>query len=144
MGSGIQELLNQLTSIQWIAVLGVFVLVVIGLASFTHAIERLHSFWKRAWAEFKGRGKPDSKLLEQFEALRRNILYCGLSNNIPVELHKLRNFFIEKGLIEKPEVGSFCERWLSSPPVITGMAVPNAFSREELNQLMEELNALQL
>jgi hypothetical protein len=144
MENGIQELLAQITSVQWIAVLVIFALAIIGLARFTDAVERLHSFWKRAWTEFKGRGKSDPKLMEQFDALRRNILYCGLANNIPVELHNLRSFFIEKGLIEKPGIGPFCERWLSSPSVITGMAVVNAFSREELNQLMEELNALQL
>lgn len=83
-------------------------------------------------------------LVQEFEALKRRVLYVGLVNDLPVELHKLRIFFIEKGLMELPGVGEFFSNWLTDPLVVMGTAAVNAFSKEAIEKLQEQLDALQL
>ena len=67
------------------------------------------------WREKKALGK-------EFEVLKRRVLYAGLVKDLPVELHKLRTFFIEKGLVERPDVMEFFSKWLTDPLVVTGTA----------------------
>jgi hypothetical protein len=83
-------------------------------------------------------------LVQEFEALKRRVLYVGLVNDLPVELHRLRVFFIERGLVESPGVNKFFSIWLTNPVVITGVSALNVFSKEAIEQLQEQLNALQL
>jgi len=144
MGDRVQELLAQLTAVEWIAGFIAFAVIITALATFTDALKKLHEIGRSAWAEFKGRKGPDAELQKQFDVLRRNVIYCGLTNNIPVELHKLRAFLIEKGIVEKPEVRRFFDRWLWTFAVVEGLAVVNAFTPAELGQLTEELRGLQL
>ena len=82
----------------------------------------------------------------KFEELKRNVLYLSIVNNLPVELHKLREFFIQNGLAEKKGFNEFFDRWLSQTFVEDGRAVlvPGHFSNERIAELHQELAALRL
>jgi hypothetical protein len=92
----------------------------------------------------KWRARKD--LSSQFEELKRGILHMRLVNNLPVELSKLRAFFIQSGLVEKAGFKEFFERWLAHPRVEEGGPVlaPGLFSDEHIAELRHELSALQL
>jgi hypothetical protein len=83
-------------------------------------------------------------IAEQFNAIRRNILYINIVNDFPVALHKLRVFLIERGLVEQPGVGEFFSKWLTHPLVVMGKPAVNVFSHEAINELRGELDALRL
>lgn len=83
-------------------------------------------------------------LVQEFETLKRRVLYVGLINDLPVELHKLRVFFIERGLEESPRVREFFSNWLTNPVVVSGTAALNVFSNEAIENIQEQLDALQI
>ena len=139
-----QTLLTQLTDNVWVAALVVFCIIIIGLAAFTDALKRLYDTAKAACAEFRRSRSPGSEFKQEFDALRRNVLFCGITTNITVELGTLRAFLVEKGLVEKPEFRQFFDRWLSSPFVSLGVPVNNALSYEQIRQMEQELRDLQL
>lgn len=142
MTEEVEGILAQLTAVHWIAVLGALAIVTIGLANFADAIKRIHDFWKGVSGKLRNKVEPGPENQRQFEELRRNVLYCGLTNRIPVELHKLRDFLIKSGVIENPPFRQFFDRWLSSPPVLLGIEVANAFSYAEIAELEKELRDL--
>ena len=139
-----QGLLSQLTSVSWLAVLVALGLIIVGLAKFTDALQKLHGFGKTLWADLRGKRSPGAEFKNDFDVLRRNVLFCGITNNIPVELHNLRTFLVDKGLVERPEFRHFFDRWLSSPFVSLGVPVANAFTYDQIRQMEEELRGLQL
>jgi hypothetical protein len=139
-----QTLLAQLTGNIWIAALVVLGAIIIGLAAFTDALKKLYDTCKAAWTEFRRSRSPGSEFKQEFDTLRRNVLYCGITSNITVELGRLRTFLVEKGLVEKPEFRRFFDRWLSSPFVSLGVPVNNAFTYEQIRQMEQELRDLQL
>ncbi len=134
----------QITAVPWIAAIVVLAVILVALATFTDALKKLHEFGKSMWAEFKERRGPDEKLKKEFDVLRRNVLYCGIANDIPVELHKLRTFLVENDFVERPHVTQFFDKWLSSPWVVRGIPVVNAFTYEQIEVLVQELRRLQL
>lgn len=83
-------------------------------------------------------------LVQEFETLKRRVLYVGINNDLPVELHKLRAFFIERGLVESPSVREFYSNWLIIPVVVIGTASLNVFSKDAIEKLQKQLNALQI
>jgi len=83
-------------------------------------------------------------VIEQFNALKRQVLYVSIVNDLPVELNKLRAFLIEKGLVEQTGFREFFAKWLTNPVVIMGIAAVNVFSNEAIEELRSELDALQL
>ena len=135
-----QDFIKQFTTIPWIAAVLVVVATVVGLATFTDALKKLHDFGKTIKKELGF----SSERKQEFANLRRDVLYCQLINDIPVHLHQLRNFFIETGLVEKPQIRGFFDKWLVEPPVLTGKACAGLFSKEQLQQLTDELQAMQL
>jgi hypothetical protein len=87
---------------------------------------------------------PNSAISERFEALKRRALHVGIRNNLPVELHALREFLVESDLLQRPAVRDFFEKWLTKTPVVAGWAVLNAFTSEEVESLSQELIALRV
>jgi hypothetical protein len=139
-----QTLLTQLTDNVWVAALVVLSAIIIGLAAIADALKKLYDTGKAAWAEFRRSRSPGSEFEQDFDTLRRNVLFCGITSNISVELGKLRTFLVEKGLVEKPEFRQFFDRWLSSPFVSLGVPVNNALTYEQIRQMEQELRDLQL
>ena len=90
----------------------------------------------------EGRRKKKA-LVEEFKGLKRRVLYVGIVNYLPVELHKLRAFFIENGLVERPGVKEFFSEWLTAPFVERGTSAVIPFSKETIEKLCEQLDALQ-
>lgn len=84
----------------------------------------------------------DGALRRDFDSLRRKVLNCGITNEIPVALRELRGFLVEKGLVERPEFRLFFDRWLSSPIVSLGAPVPNLLTSDQNQQMAEELRGL--
>ena len=83
-------------------------------------------------------------LRNQFEALKRHILYENLMNNYPAHLARLRQFLLESGLVEKPAFEEFFSRWLKDPIVAAGQPVLGLFSPDQIAELKQELSCLQL
>jgi len=83
-------------------------------------------------------------IVQEFEIIKRRVIYVGLNNDLPVELHKLRVFFIERGLVESPGVRVFFSNWLTNPVVVSGAVALNAFSKEAIESLCEQLDTLQI
>ncbi len=81
-------------------------------------------------------------LQKDFDALRRKILYCTVTNEIPLALRDLRAFLIESGLVERPAFRKFFEDWLISPFIAMGAPVPNLFTSEQIKQMTEHLRGL--
>jgi hypothetical protein len=81
-------------------------------------------------------------LSEQFEALRRRILYENVANYISVHLAKLRKFLLDSGLVERPDFKAFFGRWLTNP--FLGQPAAGMFSKEQVEELKQELLRLQL
>lgn len=145
----ITALEEQFTASPYIAAAVFFVVVVIGLASFTDALDRLHAFITKIRTEWAQRGQqslPQHPQAEQFEALKRQIMHVGTVNNLPVELSKLRAFFIDADLVTKSQFSEFYAQWLDQPFVEQGtpVLVPSFFSSERITQLKAELNDLRL
>lgn len=90
------------------------------------------------------RQRERKALVQEFEVLKSRILYVGIINDLPIELHKLRVFFIERGLVESPSVREFFSEWLTNPTVAIGAAALNVFSKEAIERLQEQLDALKL
>jgi len=90
------------------------------------------------------RRREKKALVQEFEALKRRIIYVGIINDLPIELHKLRVFLIERGLVESPSVREFFSEWLTNPAVVIGAATLNVFSKEAIERLQEQLDALKL
>jgi len=83
-------------------------------------------------------------VVSELETLKRRVLYVGVTNNLPVELHRLRSFLIDHGLVERPGVQRFFARWLNAAPVVMGAPCLNAFSPEALVTLQVDLRSLRL
>jgi hypothetical protein len=83
-------------------------------------------------------------LAAELETLKRRVLYVGVTHNLPVELHKLRSFLIDRGLVERPGIRRFFARWLNTAPVVMGAPGLNAFSREAIATLQADLRSLRL
>jgi hypothetical protein len=81
-------------------------------------------------------------LSEQFEALRRRLLYENVVNYISMHLAKLRKFLLDSGLVERPEFNAFYARWLTNP--FLGQPAAGMFSSEEVAELKRQLSSLQL
>lgn len=73
--------------------------------------EFLFKLFDALFGSFLKKQRERKALIQQFDVLKRRILYIGLVNELPVELHKLRVFFIEKGLVEFPRVRDFFYNW---------------------------------
>ena len=105
--------------------------------------------WQRAQPieASSGGGRPklgERVLLEEFERLRRQILHINLINHYPAALNELRIFFIDKGLVDRPNFRPFFERWLNSPFIAMAVPAPNVFTVEQIHQMKDELRALEL
>lgn len=83
-------------------------------------------------------------LQREFETIRRRILYVGLLNDLPVELHALRAFLIENDLVEIPGIHEFFDRWLTDPVVVIGRPAVGAFRESGVAEMMEQLASLKL
>lgn len=143
MSEAAEKFLTTVTSIPPVAGFLVVVLVVVALAKFTDSLEKIHGFYHKAFGK-RTTSESAPAWRAQFESLRRNVIYCNPANDLPVQLNKLRLFFLETGLIERSEVNGFFTRWLSHPFISMGMPVLNVFSLEEIVTLKKELAALQL
>lgn len=93
---------------------------------------------------FLERRRERKVLLQEFEVLKRRVLYVGIANGLPVELNKLRKFIIEKGLVESPDINEFFSDWLTNPIVVAGTPALNVFSEDAIKQLMSQLAAIRL
>jgi len=83
-------------------------------------------------------------LIQEFETLKKRILYVGVTNDLPVELSKLRTFIIENKLTEHPGFNKFFSKWLTNPMVVAAIAALNVFSIEDIEQIQTELKVLHL
>jgi hypothetical protein len=133
------------------AMVGVALLVLfLGvLVSVTGNIEKLHGFGARVRAEWQKRRTPVvpvNALADELEKLKRHVRHVGIRNNIPVELHNLREFFLAADLVSKPGFSQFFSEWLSEPIVVLGKPVlaPGLYTTEALARLMAELEELRL
>ena len=138
MGEVASSLLNLITSNPYVASVIVVATMVIALAKFLGAIENVHRFFEKIF-----RPKPD-ETSKRLELLKREVLYCPISNDIPVKLNELRKFTVQNDLVERPRFKEFFSRWLSQPAVVVGLPCLNAFSHSELEEIDNELRQLQL
>ena len=97
-----------------------------------------------ASAEVADARAVDGGRRRNFDSLRRKVLCCGITNEIPGALRELRGFLVEQGLVERPEFRLFFDRWLSSPFVSLGAPVPNLLTSDQIQQMTEELSGLHL
>lgn len=80
----------------------------------------------------------------QFNTLKQRVLHVNIMHSVPVELHALRNFFVEKNLMERPRFREFYAKWLTRTPVELGWPASNTFSSADLGEMQRELASLQL
>ncbi len=90
------------------------------------------------------RRRERKALLRQFEAIKRDILYTSIVNDYPVKLHKLRALLIEVNLVGQPTFRAFFSKWLTNPIVVIGRPALNVFSTGAIQELHDDLAALQL
>ncbi len=83
-------------------------------------------------------------LLEEFDVLKRRVFHFGLVNDLPVKLHNLRAFLIDKGLVEEPTIHEFFDKWLGNPIVVMGEPTLNVFTKQQIEALLTELDALRI
>jgi hypothetical protein len=74
-------------------------------------------------------------LSEQLEALKRHVIHENVVNYLPVHLAKLRAFFLDNGLVDKPEFEKFFERWLTNPFLRAGRPVGGMFSSAQIAEM---------
>jgi len=79
--------------------------------------------------------QPNSAGDDRFDVLRRRVLYVGIRNNLPVELHALREFLVESDFVQRPAFRDFFKKWLTKAPVVVGWPGLNAFTSEEIELL---------
>lgn len=138
MGEVAESLLNFTTSNIYVASALIFAAALLAFAKFLGAIDNIYIFISKL------RHSEKATSQEELELLKRNVLYCPISNNIPVELHKLRAFMIQKNLVEHPKFNGFFAQWLSNPAVIAGLPCLNAFTQAELQEIDNKLRLLKL
>lgn len=86
--------------------------------------------------------QPNFAVRDRFDVLKSRVLYVGLRNNLPVELHALREFLVESGLMQMPAFRDFFDKWLTKTAVVVGLSGLNAFTSEEVEALRRDLIAL--
>lgn len=99
---------------------------------------------ENASKEAAGARSGGGSLRKEFDILRRKILYIGITNEIPGALRELKAFFIEKGLVERPEFRPFFDTWLSSPIISVGAPMPNLLTADQIRQMNEDLRRLNM
>lgn len=145
----VETLLQELQQHRYIFGGVVFFAALAWLVSALGNIEKLHAFGVKAWAEWRKRKTPVAPvnaLADELEKLKRRVKYVGFVNDIPVELHKLRDFFLAADLVSKPQFSQFFSDWLSEPIVVMGEPVlaPGLYGKEGLARLLAELEDLRL
>jgi hypothetical protein len=79
----------------------------------------------------------------EFVALEAAIRSTTIVNYVPMELRKLREFFLgNPDLLQKPEVKTFFDTWLSSFPVHPaqpGEPLANPYTKEQWQQMLQDL-----
>ena len=145
--STVAELTDLITNKASVAAVLVVVIAVVGLASFTDALGKLQAFITRVASEWTSpQQKKANPHAERFEQLKRQVIHVSIVNNLPVELHKLRAFFIEIGILTRPGFSEFYAEWLDQTFVEIGTptVVPGFFSNERVALLKSQLGALRL
>ena len=74
MSNGADQLVEQLTAYQWVAVGLVVVLAVIGLANLAEAIQKLYNIGKDLVAHFKGRRMSDTELRDKSREIAKRLM----------------------------------------------------------------------
>jgi hypothetical protein len=69
-----QDLVNQITAIQWIAVVVVGVLAINGLATLLESLRKIHQFGRDVLAHLTGRRTSDQELKKQALEVARNLM----------------------------------------------------------------------
>jgi hypothetical protein len=87
--------------------------------------------------------KPTSTQ-EQFNELKQRVIYTEISNVLPVRLNELRAFLVHKGLMDKPHVQAFAEKWLSSIAVVVGLPALNVFTGAQIREMNKDLARLNI
>lgn len=90
------------------------------------------------------RPKERTKLINDFESIKRKIIYASIINDVPVLLKELRDFLVEKDLAENEGFNKFFAKWLNHPLVIQGKSAVNVYSSKEIENLKNELHQLKL
>lgn len=135
------DLKEKLRLLRWLPDWPWYVWALVALGVFSLALlEGSYQFAKK----IKDAKKPRSSQDERFNLLRQRVLHTTVSNDLPIELHALREFLIEQQLTRKPGFRDFFTRWLEGIPVVTGMRAVNVFTHQQLKELTEELQALEL
>jgi hypothetical protein len=105
----------------------------------------MFEFFSKLFDVFFGAWREKRELKRQFDALRRDVLYCGITNDIPVKLHKLRKFMIEHGAVESsPSCREFFATWLMHPMVVQGIPALGSFTYDEIQKIQRDLTELAL
>lgn len=91
-----------------------------------------------------GKHKERVSVKNQFELIKRRIIYSGIANELPILLKELREFFIENNLVEKENFGELFSKWLNGPEIMLGIGAVNVFSRDEIMRFKNELGQLKL
>ena len=89
-------------------------------------------------------GRRRKALFEQFEALKRHVIYGNLADRLPVHLAKLRGFLLGSGFVNEPKFKAFFDRWPAHPYVANGQPVLGLFSKDQIDELKRELSCLEL
>lgn len=82
--------------------------------------------------------------IRDFERIKRRILYTAIVNDLPVELHRLREFLIDRGLASRPSIAPFFKTWLERTPIQLGLPALNVFSTGEVDSLKRDIETLEL
>lgn len=83
-------------------------------------------------------------LVQEFEALKRDLLYNNIANYFPGKLLELRKFLIAKGLEERPGFREFFYKWLQDPWLAMKRGAANAFSARQIEDLRTDVEKLRL
>lgn len=89
------------------------------------------------------RSAKQTSLEDRFRVIKQRVLYTSITNNMPVELHALREFLIEQNLLDRNEFNEFFEKWLGSIAVGIGLPALNVFTATQIEELKEDLSKIE-
>lgn len=69
-----QDLVKQITAIQWIAIVVVVILAINGLATLLESLRKIHSFFRDVSSHLRGRRLSDAELKKQSSQLARELM----------------------------------------------------------------------
>jgi hypothetical protein len=97
--------------------------------------------WSNSWLNWGWMVRHSEPDLDEFDALKALILSNSSTDQLPVELNKLRRYLLSNGLDHHYRFRNFYEKWLTHVNVVKGVAA-KTYSNDDERRMKYELELI--